>query len=63
MSRKTVCVTKHVKYIIAGPHGRFIDLDADKMRGILNTAGWGMYQFDYRKIVVSKSVSAARVSH
>lgn len=46
---------KHVQYIIAGPHGRFINLDTDKMRGILNTGGWGMYQFDYRKIVASKS--------
>lgn len=54
---------KHVKYIIAGPHGRFINLDADKMRGILNTGGWGMYRFDYRDLVGSKSAMETSANH
>jgi len=45
---------KHLKYILANAFGRFINLDPSRMTGILNTRGYGMYQFKYGEIATSR---------
>ena len=41
----------HRGYILANALGRFINLDPVRKRGLLNTHGYGLYQFDYSSLL------------
>jgi hypothetical protein len=42
---------EHVAYILANALARFINLDPIRMKGVVNTHGYGMCWFDYSSIV------------
>ena len=42
--------------ILANPLGRYINLDPQRRRGILNTHGYGLYQFDYNRLALPRPI-------